>query len=370
MSASRPSPDRKPGPLLQQVDRTYVISDGQRLSYFGGCDYFRLSSHPKVLRALEDGLRNYGLNVSASRFTTGNHAIYRDLESHLADYFDVESGTLTSTGYMANSVVAQALAGQFSHAFVDRESHSSLVDSATLLRAQVVMFKRGDADDLQRRLQTARNIRRAVVISEGLFAHNGEIAPLREYLAVMPRSGVLLVDDAHGAGVLGKTGKGTSEELDLPAQRVIRTITLSKAFGVYGGAVLGARTLQKRIYGTSSALVGNTPLPPPLAAAALMALEVARSDQGMRGRLCANAARVKGVLQKNGVAIGNLSTPIFGIFPARRGAAATLQERLLKHGIHPPFIRYPGGPRNGFFRFAISSEHRPEQLDALIAALS
>jgi len=227
------------------------------------------------------------------------------------------------------------------------------------------MFKRGNANDLQRRLQAGRNIRRVVVISEGLFAHNGEIAPLREYLAVMPRSGLLLMDDAHGAGVLGKTGKGTSEELDLPAQRVIRTITLSKAFGVYGGAVLGARTLQKRIYGTSSALVGNTPLPPPLAAAALTAVELVQGDGDMRRRLSANATQVKRALQSS-----DSSTPILGIVPEGRTAVAALRKRLLKHRVYPSFIRYPGGPRNGFFRFAISSEHRPDQLDALIAALS
>ena len=134
--------------------------------------------------------------------------------------------------------------------------------------------------------------------------------------------------------------------------------------------MLGARKLQERIYETSSALVGNTPLPPPLAAAAVAALEIARNDRGMRGRLCANAGRVKGVLQENGIAVGNSSTPILGIIPGRRSAGATLQERLLKHGIHPPFIRYPGGPRDGFFRFAISSEHSPEQIEALIAALT
>ena len=369
MSASRPSPDRKPGPLLQQVDRTYVVSDGQKLSYFGGCDYFRLSSHPKVLRALQDGLRNYGLNVSASRFTTGNHAIYQDLEGRLADYFAVESATLTSTGYMANSVVAQALSGQFSHAFVDRESHSSLTDSAQFLGARVIMFKRGKSEDLHRQLR-ARNARRILVITEGLFSHNGEIAPLREYLAVMPPSAMLLIDDAHGVGVLGKTGKGTVEELDLPTQRVIRTVTLSKAFGVYGGAVLGTRKLQQRIYDTSPTLVGNTPLPPPLAAAALTAVEIMQVDRGLRKRLCANAGRVKSALQDNGIAVGHSSTPIFGVIPRGRAGAATLQERLLKHGIYPSFIRYPGGPRNGFFRFAISSEHRPEQLEALIAALT
>ena len=368
---SSPLPaERQPGPLLQQVDRTYVLHNRQRLSYFGGCDYFRLSSHPKVLQAVRDGLREYGLNVAASRFTTGNHAIYQELESRLALYFDVGSATVTSTGYMANAVAAQALAGEFSHAFVDEESHSSLIDCAPLFWAQVIKFKRGDAADLRRAIKAAGKLRRAVVISEGLFSHKGEIAPLGEYLAVMPRSSMLLVDDAHGAGVLGKTGKGTIEELGLPAQRVIRTITLSKAVGVYGGAVLGPGSLQQRIYATSSALMGNTPLPLPLAAAAVTALGLVQSDSAMRKRLVANVAHVKEALRENGLHVGNPATPIIGIFPTGRDAAAILRKRLIKNGVYPTFIHYSGGPRDGFFRFAISSEHRAEQLNALVAALS
>jgi 7-keto-8-aminopelargonate synthetase-like enzyme len=180
---------------------------------------------------------------------------------------------------------------------------------------------------------------------------------------------MLLVDDAHGAGVLGKTGKGTIEELGVPAHRVISTITLSKAFGVYGGAVLGSRKLQQRIYVTSSLLVGNTPLPPPLAAAALAALEIVQKEPGIRERLIANASRVKRALAQNGLAVGHGLTPIIGITPAAGAGATLLSKRLLAHRIYPTFIRYPGGPRNGFFRFAISSEHKPEQLDALVEAL-
>jgi 7-keto-8-aminopelargonate synthetase-like enzyme len=360
----------RPGPVLQQVDRTWVIYERRRLSYFGGCDYFRLSSHPEVLRAMQDGLREHGLNVAASRLTTGNEPIYEELERRLADFFQVESATAVSAGYMASLVATQGFAGEFSHAFIDSESHSSLADAAPSLQARVVPFHRGDVKDLHRRLKASRNLRRVVVITEGLFGHNGEMAPLGEYLEVMPRSGMLLVDDAHGVGTLGGTGKGTVEALGIPSDRVIRAMTLSKAFGVYGGAVLGSRRLQQRIFAGSSAFMGNTPLPPPLAAAAMASLSVMQKDGSLRERLRQNTARVKDALRGNGLTVGHASSPIVSIEPLSAARSAELRKRLLNHGIYPSFIHYPGGPRDGFFRFAISSEHSPDQLTALVDALA
>jgi 8-amino-7-oxononanoate synthase len=345
-----------------------VRYNGEKHSYFAGCDYFRLSSHPDVLQAFVEGLDRYGLNVAASRLTTGNHAIYEQLESRIAEFFEVEAATLVSNGYMANSVAAQGLAGEFSHVFIDRESHASLIDAAILLEARVIAFKRGDATDLRRRLRAAAACRRPLVITEGLFGHSGEIAPLREYLALLPRTGMLFVDDAHGAGTLGETGKGTVEELGIPSSRVIRAITLSKAFGVYGGAVLGSRKLRRRILRGSCVFLGNTPLPPPLAAAALKSLDILANDRALRRRLPAKTALVKNALRTARLPVGHPSAPIFSITPKRRQIPG-LRKRLLDRGIYPSFIHYPGGPRDGYFRFAISSEHSEAQLTALIAAL-
>src|SRR5215467_9313129 len=118
---------------LQQVERTYVRFGGRKLSYFSGCDYFRLASHPEVIAALKEGVEKYGLNVAASRLTTGNHVLYGQLEKKLARFFDVESALLVSGGYVTNLIVAQALAGTFSHAIVDEKAHPSLWDASGLL---------------------------------------------------------------------------------------------------------------------------------------------------------------------------------------------------------------------------------------------
>ena len=141
---------------LQQIDRTCVRFRQRKLSYFSGCDYFRLASHPRVMAALQAGVKKYGLNVAASRLTTGNHVLYRELEAQLADFFAAESALLVSSGYVTNLVVAQALAGNFSHALIDDDAHPSLSDAARFLDCPVLQFKSRDAEALAARRPALR----------------------------------------------------------------------------------------------------------------------------------------------------------------------------------------------------------------------
>ena len=354
---------------LQQIDRTFVLHRGRKLSYFAGCDYFRLATHPEVLRAVGEGLDRFGLNVAASRRTTGNHALYEQLEEQLARFFEAEGAVLVSNGYLTNLAVTQALAGEFTHAIIDERSHDSLFDAASLLGCPVLPFEHRQA---KAAAQTARRCgasAKLLLLTDGLFAHSGQVAPLHEHLRLLPPRATLLVDDAHGAGVLGKTGGGTAQYLGVPTRRFIRTITLSKALGVYGGAILGPRRVQRKILARSRLFVGNTPLPLPLAAAALAALAILRSDTQLRRRLVFNASYVKAALGQAGCPINDGPGPIVPLVPRNGREAARLSKRLLDAGIHPPFLRYPGGAPTGYFRFVISSEHSPEQLDALVRVL-
>ena len=355
---------------LQQIDRTFVLHRGRRLSYFAGCDYFRLSSHPEILHALREGLDRFGLNVAASRKTTGNHALYGQLEQKLAEFFGVEAAVLVSNGYMTNLAVAQALAGEFTRALIDERAHGCLFDAAKLLDCPVCPFKHRDPASAAKIARQAGRKSKFVLLTDGLFSHSGEVAPLDQYLRLLPTSATLLVDDAHGAGTLGKSGRGTAESLGVPGRRLIRTITLSKAFGVYGGAVVGSHAVRKKIVARSRLFVGNTPLPLPLAAAALASLEIVRRDPRLRRRLVFNTSYVKAALREAGLPVNDGPGPIIPFIPRNDRAAARLKQKLLAAGIHPPFINYLGGPTDGYFRFAISSEHTPEQLDALVAVLA
>jgi 8-amino-7-oxononanoate synthase len=355
-------------PTLQAAGRTHVLQRGRKLSYFGGCDYFRMSSHPQVLRALRDGLRDFGLNVSASRMTTGNHPVYERLERSLAAFFGSPTATLAPNGWTPNAMVAQALSGRFSHVLMDERAHASLADAARLLDCPVIKFRHRDAEDLARIIQRLGSVK-PLLMTDGLFSHDGSVAPLREYLAVLPRGGMLLVDDAHGAGVLGPTGRGTPEHAGVPTSRIIQTITLSKAFGVFGGAVLGPEKLRADIIARSGIFTGSTPLPPPLACAALKSITILRSNHRMRERLGRNVVHLRRQLRTGGIPVPELPGPIISLVPRSKGEAGRLARRLLAAGIHPPFIRYPGGPENGYFRFAISSEHTLAQLTLLASVL-
>jgi 7-keto-8-aminopelargonate synthetase-like enzyme len=355
---------------LQQIDRTYVRSGRRKLSYFSGCDYFRLASHPRVQAALQSGLKQYGLNVAASRLTTGNHVVYGRLEAALAAFFKAESALLVSTGYLANLVAAQALKGNFSHVLMDDAAHPSLADAAQFFDCPILRFQSRDVADAVRAAKRCGPGSRLILLTDGMFSRDGSAAPLRDYLKALPRDARLLVDDAHGAGVLGQTGRGTPEHAGVDRRRLIQTVTLSKAFGVYGGAILSDTALRQRILDRSHMFVGSTPLPLPLANAALCAVQILKSDSSLRQRLTRNSDYVKTALRKAGFPVPEAPGPIVCLPEMRPSAVRKLKAALLSAGIYPPFIKYPGGPATGYFRFVISSEHTRQQLDALLEALT
>lgn len=354
---------------LQQVDRTYVVHKGKKLIYFAGCDYFRLASHPKVLRAVESGLSKYGLNVSASRRTTGNHVLYGKLEAALVKFFGVKHVILTPNGYVTNLAVSQALANEFEHAFIDEKAHACLVDAARLLNCPVSVFSHRAPGSLLRKWRDAGNPRHCLVMTDGVFAHDGSLAPLKDYLELLSKETMLLVDDAHAAGVFGENGRGSVEHWRIPRKRVIQTATLSKAFGVYGGVILAPLAWHKKVEVQSRLLVGSTPLPLPLVNGGLAAVKELQRDEGLRKRLLANIKWVRKELKAARIPLPENPSPIVPIVPKSPAAAEALKKGLLKAGIYPSYIQYPGGPENGYFRFALSSEHTADQLQKLVETL-
>ncbi len=354
---------------LQQINRTYVRYRGRTLSYFSGCDYFRLASHPAVLQALRDGLSRYGLNVAASRRTTGEHQVYQTLEKDLAKFFHAEAALLLSSGYVTNLAVAQALKGQFSHALMDERAHVALQDAAQFLNCPVVRFQHRDVKDCERNLRRCGRGARPVLLTDGMIGHDGSVSPLRSYLKLLPRDGLVIVDDAHGAGTLGNTGGGAIEFEGVSRARVVQCVTLSKAFGTYGGAVICSRSLRERIVAHSPVFVGSTPLPLPLAHAVITALRIVRTNTALRHRLNRNAAYVKDRLRAFGFVLPAAPGPLVPIHFHNAQISQRLQRALLGAGILPPWVKYPGGPASGYFRFAIASEHRRPQLETLVNVL-
>ena len=355
---------------LQQTGRTQVLYRGRKLAFFAGCDYFRLAREPAVWRAAHAAGRQFGLNVAASRRTTGNHVLYQSLEQELATFFQAPAAVLLPTGYMSDLAVGQALAGQFTHALVDARSHGCLATAARFLECPLLPFAHRDVTDLARVIRECGRGSRIIILTDGMFSHDGSVAPLKEYLALLPADGMILVDDAHGAGVLGQHGRGTPEHAGVDRRRLIQTITLSKAFGVYGGAVLASRAVRDRIMGTSNSFVGATPLPLPLAAAARAAVQLLAANPDWRTRLFANAEYVKSAVRAHGLALPEAPGPIVAFPPGPARQVAQWRRALLAADIYPSFIQYPGGPAEGYYRFVISSAHTRAQLKKLAGVLT
>lgn len=351
------------------MGRVFVKAGRRRLLYFGGCDYFRLASDPRVAQTLKTGLAQYGLNVAASRVTTGNHPLYAQAERAIARFFGVESALLCSTGYVAGLTAIEGWRDRFTQALVDEQAHPCLAAGAQLANHPITRFRHGDAASLKTALGRLPSGARPLVITDGVFANDGFIPPLDRYLDHLPPQGWLLVDEAHAAGVLGKNGRGASALLGTQDPRVLRTCTFSKAFGVYGGAVLGNSDAIREIASRSHTFAGSTPLPLPLVTALLESLRLVRSDRGLRTRLTANTTWLKRSLADAGLTVSPGPAPIVSLTTTEH-TAAVLKTRLAAAGIYPSFIRYPGGGAGGHFRFAISSEHTVEHLKRLAQVLA
>ncbi len=329
-----------------------------------------MAQHPAVLKAVGDGLKKFGLNVAASRITTGHHKIYELLEDQLVVFFKAEDALLVSNGYLTGMAVAQALAGTFSHVLVDARAHPALLDAAVQFDCPIVRFAHRDVSDFARAIGRCGRGARPIVLTDGMFAHDGSAAPLKAYLKQLPSDAIILVDDAHGAGVLGINGRGTPEHENVSRRQIIQCITLSKAFGVFGGAILGTRELREKILQRSRSFIGSTPVPPPLANAALASLKICRSrGTALRRRLNANAKYVRAALNEAGFQAPDMPGPIIPVHTKNESESLALRKQLLAAGIFPPFLKYPGGNANGYFRFAISSEHNRTDLNTLVNAL-
>jgi 7-keto-8-aminopelargonate synthetase-like enzyme len=252
---------------------------------------------------------------------------------------------------------------------MDERAHLSLRDAARFFPGPVLEFQHRNVPDLARRWRGLRGKARPLLLTDGLFSRDGEMAPLAGYLKILPADGMVLLDDAHAAGMIGANGRGTVEFARVPRRRIIQTVTLSKAFGCYGGAILCDAAWREKIMTGSGMFAGSTPVPLPLAHAALKAMELLRSDPGLRDRLSRNVDYVKTALRARGLSLPNTPAPIISIIPRRDKETEKMRKHLLARGVFPSFIRYPGGPEGGYFRFVLSSEHSQQQLDDLLDGL-
>lgn len=347
-----------------------AIVDGRELLVFASNDYLDLARDPRVVAAAAEAAREFGAGSGGARLTTGTQPPHVRLEDELAAFKGTEAALVYGTGYMANVGAISALVGKGDAILSDELNHASIIDGCRLSGADVVTYRHGDMDDLDRKLAACRAHRRRLAVSDGVFSMDGDILDLLRFLEVTRRHDAFsMVDEAHATGVVGETGRGLSEHFgcDLPD---VLVGTLSKALGSEGGFVCGSRVLTEYLRNVSRPFIFSTAPGAPAMAAARAALAVLSAEPGRVAKLKENVSLFVAELARLGISVrGEAAIVPIVVGDERRALAAS--AALEARGFLVPAIRYPtvahGAAR---LRVALMSAHEPAQLQAAAAAIA
>ncbi len=346
--------------------------DGRRCVDFCSNDYLGLAAHPQVVDTFIAAAREQGVGARASHLITGHQDEHEALERELAAWTGRERALVFSTGYMANLGLAVALATRESSVYGDRLNHASLIDGGRLSRATLHHYPHGDAAALERQL-LAQGSGHALVLTDGVFSMDGDLAPLPELAEVCARQGAFLaVDDAHGLGVIGASGRGILEHYGLsPAEVPALVGTFGKAFGSFGAFVAGGQELIETLIQRARTYIYTTALPPAVAAATRAALAVSIAEPWRRERVLALTRRFRELAHAAGLPLADSATPIQPILLGRANAAVRASQALLERGFFVAAIRPPTVPADtSRLRVTLSAAHRDADVEGLVAALA
>jgi 8-amino-7-oxononanoate synthase len=351
--------------------RTAPVVAGRTLVDFSSNDYLGLAHHPALAAAMSECAARTGAGSAASHLVTGHGAEHERLEAELAAFTGRERALLFSSGYLANLAAVGAFAARGEQVLLDRLSHASLIDGARLSGADVRRYRHADAGAAARLLEAAAG-RTTLLATDGVFSMDGDTAPLPE-LARLARGAAawLLVDDAHGLGVLGPGGRGTLEQYGLGSDAVPLLMgTLGKAFGSFGAFIAGDTALIELLLQKARSYIYTTALPQPVAAATRAALALAQQESWRRERVLALTARFRRQAAAAGVPLGGSATPIQPVVLGGAAAALEAQRALEAAGFWVVAIRPPTVPRGAArLRVTLSAAHTEAEVDALTAAL-
>jgi len=344
--------------------------DGRTLLTFCSNDYLGLAAHPEVITALQQGAEQHGVGSGAAHLVIGHSSAHHALEEELADFTGRPRALLFSTGYMANIGVISALLGRGDTIFEDRLNHASLIDGGILSRARLKRYTHADASHLANQL--GENQGEQMIVTDGVFSMDGDIAPLTE-LADKARQhdAWLMVDDAHGLGVLGKEGSGCLSHFGLSQNDVpILMGTLGKAFGTFGAFVAGSEELIETLIQQSRSYIYTTALPPAVAEATRASLQLVRRDEWRRERLKESVQRFRSGAQQLGLPLMDSITPIQPLLAGSAEQALAWSQQLEAQGILVSAIRPPTVPEGSArLRVTFSANHKDEHIDRLLNAL-
>ncbi len=350
------------GPVVEMAGRQILL--------FASNDYLGLAMHPEVIQASVEATQRFGAGSGAARLVSGSLPPHQELETALAEFKGTEAALTYSSGYLANIGTIPVLIGQGGLILADRLCHASLIDGCRLSAADFRIYRHNDMSHLESLLAARRQARRTLIVTDGLFSMDGDLAPLPELSRLAQEyEADLYIDDAHGTGVMGPHGRGTAEHFGLEAGIPFQMGTLGKAFGSSGAYLAGSSTLIQYLMNTSRSFIFTTAPPPGTAAASTTAIRIVQREPERRARLWANRERLFTGLTQLGFSLSPSISPIIPILVGSAETALSFARYLFTEGVYAPAIRPPTVPDStSRIRVTVTSEHTPSHIEQALAA--
>ncbi len=341
-----------------------VLLDGKPVLLLCSNNYLGLADHPRVREAAADAAMRWGVGAGASRLVSGTMTIHRRLEQRLAAFERAEECVLFGSGYLANAGAIGALAGRGDTIFSDELNHASIVDGCRLSRAEVVVYKHCDVDDLEQALRRHGGSVRRLIVTDSVFSMDGDLAPLVGIVELAKTYGArTIVDEAHALGAIGPAGRGAIAQAGLVGEVDIAIGTLGKALGSYGAYACASEEMIRYLINTARPLIFSTAPPPPAVAGALAALELLEEEPHRVQRLRSNARVLRGALTAEGIGAEDTEMHIVPLIVGEERAAMGLCEAALERGIFAQAIRPPTvAPGTSRLRLAVMATHTADEL--------
>jgi 8-amino-7-oxononanoate synthase len=362
--------------FLRRVDSEqgpHVVINGRPCILLAGNNYLDLANHPDVRQAAMEAIQQYGVGSGASRLISGNMALHQELESRIARFKGTTAALVFNTGYMANLSILSCLVPDDGLILLDRLCHASLIDGARLSGRRYRIYSHRDLDKLEQLLKKKPRHSSALIVTDGVFSMEGDIAPLPQLLHLARQYGAkIMVDDAHATGVLGRHGRGTLEHfgLDSSSDELIQMGTLGKAVGAFGAFVVGNADLIEYLMNKARTFIYTTSLPPAICAAAIAALDLIEKEPERRTKLWQNRDYLHQGLKNLEFDSLHSETPILPILMKDSDKAMKLSEMLFDHGIYASAIRPPTVPKGtSRIRMTVMTSHTSSDLNTVLEVL-
>jgi len=356
---------------LGSAQGAWLIVDGKKVLNFCSNNYLGLANHPQLVEAARETLLKYGVGPGAVRSIAGTMDLHLELEKRLAQFKGVEAAITFQSGFNANVATIPALVGKDDVIFSDELNHASIIDGCRLSGGRIERFAHADAADLERVIQkNAGTYRRGLVITDGVFSMDGDLAPLDQIYEVTNRNDVMLmVDDAHGEGVVGRGGRGIVDHFGLHGKVDVEVGTLSKAFGVVGGLVAGNSKIIEWLRQRARPFLFSSATPPADVAACIAAVDLLESSTELVDRLWENAKYFKAQMRDMGFNTGQSVTPITPVMLGEAPLAQQFSRELFEEGVFAMSLGFPTVPQGkARIRVMISAAHSRDDLDQGLAA--